>query len=662
MNFKFNFVLILTFFALLSFSSCQDEVLEVTETNEETLIAPNSALANLMQFTVTNDGSVDDIMDETNCFSVNLPVTIIVNDITITINTLEDLAIIEDIYDEFDTDEDDLEFLFPITIVLNDYDEIVIENQDQLEVFIEDCLDEEEEVIECIDFNYPISFSIYNTDFQIIDTVTIENDEQLYDFLENLQNETDEAVLASLNFPVTMIYTDGSTIEVNNNSELQEVINEAEDDCDGEEEEDECSEEEIDAYLSECHWNIVSFNGDDNFIDYDLYFGADGDLEIINSETNATASGNWSTSMSDEGVILNLSELSMFEGELGGNWFVYECDDDRLKFVREAGSTDSHIILERECNDESDCSVAEVQANLKECKWYLGTNLIDNNGPLVFTEDGTVVLGDVVIGGYNLSLIDGYIYISLDLSGDYENISKEWKVVECDDNWLHLINGDYNLVMERDCETSNPFECFSNLEYGICDEGDVFDGIETFNLNQIYPDCNEDNVEVTFHSTEDDAHNNVNSLSSEYTNTTNTEDIYVRVALAGTTEYELFVVLLFVEDCSSTSGCTEVELDSFLMEFECYWVATAVDGSNDYSDFAFNFNDVNELVIEGGGTTINGVWETAGNPTDGVYIAISQLEGNFEVFNDEWLVTECNAERIVLSNNDITIVIERECP
>lgn len=665
MNFKFNYVLILAFFALLSFNSCQTEVLEITEADDEVLIAPNSTLANLMQFTVTNDGSVDDIMDETNCFSVNLPVTIIVNDITITINTLEDLALIEEIFEEFETDEDILEFLFPIIIILNDYDEIIIENEDQLEAFIDECVNDEEEVIECIDFQYPISFSIYNTEFQVIDTVIIENDEELYYFLENLQNETDQVVLASLNFPVTMVYANGNTLEVNNNIELEAAINEAGDDCDNYEEY--CSEEEVDAYLTECHWNVVSFNGDNHLMDFDLYFAPGGTLEIANPDTNTTASGNWSTSMSDEGVVLTISELTdaagNLLGDIEGNWFVYECDDNRFKFIKEtaAGTNNIYIILERECEDEFDCSVAEVQANLKECKWYLGSNLVDGNGPLVFTDDGVKLNGNV-IGGWNLSVYENYIYLTLDLSGDYQNISKEWKIVECDDNWLHLIHGDYNLVMERDCETNNPFECFSSLEYGICDDGDVFDGIATFNLNEIYPNCNEDNVEVAFYTTEEDAHNNVNPLSSEFTNSTNSQTIFVRVTLAGTTEYELFVVALYVEDCSTTTTCSEQELVSYLMESVCYWVAVSVDGSNQYDDFKFHFNTEHALEIEAGGTGAVGVWETAGNSNDGVYLVISQLEGNYQVFNDEWLVVECSAERIVLYNNDIEIVIEKECP
>jgi hypothetical protein len=563
MNFKFNYLLILAFFALLSFNSCQDEVLEVTETDEETLIAPNSTLANLMQYTVTNDGSVDNILDDSNCFSVNLPVTIIVNDITVTINTLEDLELIEDIFDEFDSDDDVLEFLFPITIILNDYETIVIENEDQLETFIETCDNDDDDVIECIDFQYPISFSIYNTDFQIIDTVVIESDEQLYEFLENLQNENDEAVLASLNFPVTMVYANGNTVEVNNNTELQAAIQEAGDDCDDDDEEDDCTEEEVDAYLTECHWNIVNFNGDDNFIDKDIYFYNNGSLEIY-SENNVIATGNWSTSTSNQVVVLTLSELTMFDGDLGGEWYVYDCDDDRFKFTRAPGAIESYIIIERECNDESDCSVAEIQEELKECKWYLGTDLVNGNGPLMFTEDGVKFNGNI-IGGWNLALIEGYIYLTLDLSGDYMNISKEWKLVECDDDdRLEFISGEYTLVLEQECPSDN--------------------------------------------------------------------------------------------------GCTEEELDSYLMEFECYWVAVSIDGSNAFDDFAIQFNENQDLLIEGGGANYFGAWSTSGNPNDGVILEISQLENNFSVFNGQWLVVECGPERIVLVDGDNEIVIERECP
>ena len=82
---------------------------------------------------------------------------------------------------------------------------------------------ENDDDIECIDFKYPISISIYNLNFQVIDVVTINSDRQLHHFIKNLER----GVLASLNFPVTMVYADGSTIEVHNNQELERVMKEA---------------------------------------------------------------------------------------------------------------------------------------------------------------------------------------------------------------------------------------------------------------------------------------------------------------------------------------------------------------------------------------------------------------------------------------------------
>ena len=51
-------------------------------------------------------------------------------------------------------------------------------------------------------------------------------------FLQGLENPNGGVVLASLNFPVTLVYANGNTLEVNNNQELEEAINAAEDDCD----------------------------------------------------------------------------------------------------------------------------------------------------------------------------------------------------------------------------------------------------------------------------------------------------------------------------------------------------------------------------------------------------------------------------------------------
>ena len=168
---KFRFSLLLIMMAFFLGLSCQEEANEETPPNEEETIAPNSALANLMRNTSANDGTTDNIMDDSDCFTVNLPVTIVANGITLTIESLDDLSLIEAIFNQNNNDEDDVEFLFPITIILNDYTEINIDSLEELNAFIESCI-ANEEVIECVDFVYPIIFSIYDTNFQVIENAT----------------------------------------------------------------------------------------------------------------------------------------------------------------------------------------------------------------------------------------------------------------------------------------------------------------------------------------------------------------------------------------------------------------------------------------------------------------------------------------------------------
>lgn len=364
MLFKTKSFLILTFFALLTFSSCQDEIADNPNPDQQETIVPNSVLANLMVNTCANDGTLDDILDNANCISVNLPVTITVNNITITINTLDDLQLIQNIFDEYDNDDDILEFLFPITITLNDYTEIVINNQDDLEAFIEDCT-ETSDVIECVDFQYPISFSIYNSDFQIIDTVTIENDAALYAFLDNLDDDNQGAVLASLNFPVTLVYANGDTLEVNNNQDLQDAINAAGDDCN--EQSDECDMEGVRDYLVDCP-QIPTLNG---FTPAFTTFTFHDSNELTSLyEGDILVSGTWDIAMIDGQihVFITFNGLEDFNGE----YLILECGDDELALQQ----GDKILSLSKQCTDENpfECFTG-FDATIVECD----NNYSDNN-------------------------------------------------------------------------------------------------------------------------------------------------------------------------------------------------------------------------------------------------------------------------------------------
>jgi len=666
MKTKFNHLILLAFFALLSFTACQNEETQISEPSEQETIAPASALAGLMSNTTANFGAYDDVLDGASCFSVELPVTVIVSDITIVIETLEDLEELEDLFEEFDGNEDILDFIFPITIIFNDYTEVVIENEEQLENFITDCDDEvDDDVIECIDFVYPISFSIFNADFDIIDTISIGSDEEFYNFLEELE-EDDNALIVSLNYPVTLEYANGETIEVNSNNELAEAIEAAEDDCDDDDEEYECTEENIAELLVECPWDI-----DDTFNDFDNYqiiFNEDGSIEIIEDDGSSPIGGNWELSDTDDGLELTLSNLTAFEEELGGVWIISECDDDYLEIQR----GDIIIELDQDCDgDGVDCSVAEINAHIVECAWLLETNLLDTTEALYvyFTPNGEVLNANVddtepVIGTWDLTLSGGYIYLALEFEGEnevlnglwkvaecedgelylinennyiyldqdcayngyscveeeveinlkeciwnvvgyndsgeladfdfnftvsydvfvslngnvvedgnwsvesnpagltlsidiqFENLAGTWQIIECDDDRLKLVREDDYVILERDCENDvNPFECYEEGPDYILEECDDYnDGFAVFNIYEAVPDCDSnETLSISFHTTASGAETNTDILegATAYTNTSNPQTIYVRVALFDNPDvFYKYPVVLIVEDCN----------------------------------------------------------------------------------------------------------------
>ncbi|TYB73838.1 hypothetical protein ES676_08835 [Bizionia saleffrena] len=344
----FKKLFILPILALFIVTSCQDEIVEVTLPNNQDTIGANSNLSNLLSSVSSLNGSLDDIIDNASCFAIALPVTIEINGSVFVVNSEDDYEIIINIFEEFSDDDDSLEIQFPITIILNDYTTLEITNQSELEVLVDECLNDEEldDAIECVDFQYPIVFSVYNSNFQVTETVTIQDDEALYNFIEDL----DGGILASLNFPVTLILSDGSTIEVNNNVELEAVIEAVGDTCDDDDmnEDDDCAIETINGNIVECIWSVASYTGNDDLSVFTFEFNSDGSVLI--SDNGNYVDGNWEVSETNEGLVITFSNISASVIELMlGEWQIVECDDDDLELAQNQDT----LILERDCSPET---------------------------------------------------------------------------------------------------------------------------------------------------------------------------------------------------------------------------------------------------------------------------------------------------------------------
>ena len=462
--------LLIPFFALLLFTSCQDEVVDITSPEESEAIIAESELASLIFSTSLMDGSFDNILDSASCTSVKLPVTVKIRGLEITIDSEEGFQIIEALFDEFDDDEDDLDFIFPITLILADHEEIVIDNEDALEALIEACNgdDEEDEDIECIDFEYPISFSVFDEDFLIIDVISIDSDKELYRFLERIRNEE---VIASINFPITLEYDDefdDTTIEVNSNEELARVIKEARATCDEDDDndygDDDFTKEGLDAYLQTCTWVVDEYKRDgtdktDTYEYYALDFKEDGVVDM-RSRGGDLFTGSWSTTETERGVLLNLDFETLADFTL--EWVVYELDDDEIKLYETGGN---RIILDKECHSILEITKERVEDYLEECYWRVDSLTIDGvsksadyiGTPLEFYDDNVVKLrveGGLVTGTYQIGNAGSNLTLKITLDGRPE-LQLEWLINFLEDNIIKLQNNTNDMILTRHCTDSD---------------------------------------------------------------------------------------------------------------------------------------------------------------------------------------------------------------
>lgn len=353
-TFKNKFVIVLLL--SLTLFSCRKEEMEIIKPSQEEVLA--NSVADLLLRTASNDGSYDNILDGASCFNIKLPVTVIANGFEVIIETEDDIDTVEDIFDEFDDDIDTLEITFPITIILTDFSEVIINSQSALNAAALNCPGENEndDDIECIDIQYPITASIFNQNNELIETIVITSDEQLYDFLENI----DPSTIVTFDFPITVILFDGTTIQVNNFLELATVIADAEDSCDEDDNNDpndddcnNCTTQQVTDVLTGCtDWMVDKLERNDEdledvYVGYNFNFDTSGNVTVTTSGN--TFNGTWSATGTGNAidVVIDIPGLP----DVNDTWNLHEIEqqpgesevdlrlgDDRLRFESDCTS------------------------------------------------------------------------------------------------------------------------------------------------------------------------------------------------------------------------------------------------------------------------------------------------------------------------------------
>ncbi len=352
-----NFFTLVTVAAVLA-TSCRKEESVLIEGPQNEVLKANSVVANLMQRTAMKDGSDDNIVDGANCFSIDFPFTVVVNGMEITVTSEEDLDTVEDIFDEFDDDDDTLEISFPVTIILSDFSEVTINSQEEFEDFADDCEGENEydDDIECLDFVYPITASVFNSNNELIDTFTFNSDEDLYFFIDNLEDDD----IVGIDFPITVVLSDGTEVSVSDLDDLEDLIDDFEDDCDEDDDydynDDDCDNCTTDAladFLTGCDsWYVDDLERNDNDLEerysgYEFTFLSDGTITVDTG--SESFSGTWESNGSGNSITvsINIPDLPDFNAD----WILHELEqDDDEKEVDLRLGDDDELEFRSSCN------------------------------------------------------------------------------------------------------------------------------------------------------------------------------------------------------------------------------------------------------------------------------------------------------------------------
>src|SRR5690606_4387676 len=179
--------------------------------------------------------------------------------------------------------------------------------------------------IDCIDLGYPLTFFIYNSNQQQTGTHTVGNDGELLAFLLSLQPGT----YIALQFPINVVLQNGTTVEVNNNSELETLISYCSSNGGG-------FPSNFETILTSGSWFVTYFFDDvdetQDFAGYEFTFATDNTAQAVG--TSNTVDGTWSLTNS------NTPDLNLFFGtndpfdELDEDWDIIEATQDIIKLKR----------------------------------------------------------------------------------------------------------------------------------------------------------------------------------------------------------------------------------------------------------------------------------------------------------------------------------------
>lgn len=278
---------IMTMFLMLS--ACQEEIEPEIEIGQDGITAVDE-IAQLIADVTTKDGSFDNIVDRSSCTTVHFPIKGILNDEEQNFSTLDEVL-------NIGVQVLEIEWIYPIQVTLADHSVISLADDDALEEIQMTCLEAgSDSDIECVDFIYPFTVSVFNEKTENVDAQTLKTDKEVYNLF------TTEGLVINIEYPVRLIDSEGTTIDAIDNETLIMIINETPN-CDEADiiDFEEQFEQELNELLVSKTWEINSFvdAGTDKtslFSGYTFFFNQDRTLLAAGLEN---FNGGWEVELLD---------------------------------------------------------------------------------------------------------------------------------------------------------------------------------------------------------------------------------------------------------------------------------------------------------------------------------------------------------------------------
>ncbi|MCT8338606.1 hypothetical protein MG296_00940 [Flavobacteriaceae bacterium TK19130] len=548
--------------------------------------------------------------------------------------------------------------------------------------------------IDCIDFLYPITLFVYDSNQEQTDTVTINNDGELFTFLTQL----DPNFSVSISYPIQVVLNDGTVVEVSDNEQLGTLIS----DCESN------GQNEVPAdfvqYLTDGVWYVTYYFDDtdetSDFAGYAFEFASDSTATA--TKNGVVTNGTWGLTGS------SFPDLELFFGnedpldELDEDWDIINATNEIIELKDISGdSTIDYVTFERNPNGGGTGN-SDFVAALTDGSWYV--NLLEDDGndetcdyaeyEFVFASNETVTASsanNTVNGTWsttgNGSTLD--LVLNFDTTGEndpFDDLNDDWDVTNFTTELIELLdisggNGgtDY-LNFGR-----NPADCGGTDNGGFVNtltdgswyvnlleddgEDETCDYVAyefVFASNQTVTATSDNNtvngtwsatgsgasldLNLNFDTTgEDDPFDDLNDDWDVSNFTTELIELIDISGGNGGTDYLNFG--RNPADCGGTGTGDVQELMDILVDGMWYVETYLDDGNNetnDYTNYTFDFNTDGTVAIDANGTSESGTWSVGFD--DNVLKVTLNLgpTSPLEELNDDWNVDNYITTRVEL--------------